>query len=165
MLPMSRRLVLLSGSSPNCPIFFTNRVCFISPILPPGLLAKKTRILVTNRLEFCSGSDLILWMQNGKIAVQGSYEELMKTNEAFRTLMRDQGGDGGGDETKDLSKADLESARAEVRAKAKFAINKETDENQASLIAAETSRQGSLSLQVGFWLSLSCYLPFSARLC
>ena len=47
-----------------------------------GTLKKKTRILVTHAIEFLTLADKIILMDSGRIAAQGSYNDL-KFNEKF----------------------------------------------------------------------------------
>nr|QNH67943.1 ATP-binding cassette transporter subfamily C member 1 X4 [Brachionus plicatilis] len=53
-----------------------------------GLLKEKTRIFVTNSLNFLSNSDEIFLIENGSIIESGSYEDLMEKNGAFSDFMR-----------------------------------------------------------------------------
>ena len=48
-------------------------------------IIEKTLIMVTHRLDTIKNSDIIFFMKDGRIAGQGSYDELMK-NEEFRSL-------------------------------------------------------------------------------
>lgn len=52
-----------------------------------GVLKSKTRVLITNQLQFVSGADHILYMQDGHIEEQGTYDELMEADEGFAQLM------------------------------------------------------------------------------
>ena len=52
-----------------------------------GVLGRKTRVLVTNQLQFVSGADHILYMQDGHIEEQGTYDELIKADQGFAQLM------------------------------------------------------------------------------
>lgn len=52
-----------------------------------GVLGRKTRVLVTNQLQFVSGADHILYMQDGHIEEQGTYDELIKADRGFAQLM------------------------------------------------------------------------------
>ncbi|KAH8823213.1 multidrug resistance-associated ABC transporter [Flagelloscypha sp. PMI_526] len=61
--------------------------CFLS-----GPLAKRTRVLVTHALHVLPHSDHIYMVENGKIAAQGSYEELLSTNTEFSRLVNEYGG-------------------------------------------------------------------------
>lgn len=52
-----------------------------------GELRDKTRILVTNQLQFVSPADIAIFMAGGKIAEIGTYSELMARGEQFAQLM------------------------------------------------------------------------------
>ncbi|KAL5574201.1 hypothetical protein UlMin_023798 [Ulmus minor] len=52
-----------------------------------GILREKTILYVTHQVEFLPAADLILVMQNGKIAQEGTFEELLKQNIGFEVLV------------------------------------------------------------------------------
>lgn len=52
-----------------------------------GVLKDKTRVLVTNQLQFVSGANSVVYMQDGQIRERGTYEELMKSDKGFAQLM------------------------------------------------------------------------------
>ncbi|GAB4862031.1 ATP-binding cassette sub- C member 9 [Ancistrocladus abbreviatus] len=52
-----------------------------------GILKDKTTLYVTHQVEFLPAADLILVMQNGRIAQAGSFEELLKQNIGFEVLV------------------------------------------------------------------------------
>ncbi|KAK9911303.1 hypothetical protein M0R45_035220 [Rubus argutus] len=52
-----------------------------------GILREKTTLYVTHQVEFLPAADLILVMQDGKIAQAGSFEELLKQNIGFEVLV------------------------------------------------------------------------------
>ena len=52
-----------------------------------GALADKTRVLVTNQLQFVSAADTAIFMAGGKIAEIGSYQQLMSRGDSFAQLM------------------------------------------------------------------------------
>jgi len=52
-----------------------------------GVLRNKTRVLVTNQLQFVSGANSVVFMQDGKIQEKGTYDELMKSGQGFAQLM------------------------------------------------------------------------------
>jgi ABC-type multidrug transport system ATPase subunit len=54
-------------------------------------LAGRTRILVTHALHFLPSVDRILVIDNGKIAEEGTYSELVKAGGAFSCLVRQFG--------------------------------------------------------------------------
>lgn len=51
-----------------------------------GVLAGRTRILVTHAIDFIHQADHIIMMKNGEIQAQGSYDEL-QSNEDFSKLL------------------------------------------------------------------------------
>jgi ATP-binding cassette, subfamily C (CFTR/MRP), member 1 len=57
-----------------------------------GLMAKKTRILVTHQLHVLPRADRIFCMHQGKIVEQGTYDELIARGGAFARLIEDYGG-------------------------------------------------------------------------
>nr|QVT92336.1 ABC transporter [Salvia miltiorrhiza] len=52
-----------------------------------GILKDKTILYVTHQVEFLPAADLILVMQNGKIAQSGTFDELLKQNIGFEVLV------------------------------------------------------------------------------
>ncbi|KAK9911291.1 hypothetical protein M0R45_035210 [Rubus argutus] len=52
-----------------------------------GILREKTTLYVTHQVEFLPAADLILVMQDGKIAQAGSFDELLKQNIGFEVLV------------------------------------------------------------------------------
>lgn len=54
-----------------------------------GLWKDRTRIVVTHRLAWLQHYDRIILLDNGRIAANGSYEELERGSEAFRRFMQD----------------------------------------------------------------------------
>nr|XP_027106664.1 putative ABC transporter C family member 15 isoform X2 [Coffea arabica] len=52
-----------------------------------GILKDKTILYVTHQVEFLPAADLILVMQNGRIAQAGSFEELLKHNVGFEVIV------------------------------------------------------------------------------
>ncbi|KAL3646113.1 ATP-binding cassette sub- C member 9 [Castilleja foliolosa] len=52
-----------------------------------GILKDKTILYVTHQVEFLPAADLILVMQNGKIAQAGTFDELLKQNIGFELLV------------------------------------------------------------------------------
>ncbi|XP_031277497.1 putative ABC transporter C family member 15 [Pistacia vera] len=52
-----------------------------------GLLKDKTVLYVTHQVEFLPAADLILVMENGRIAQAGRFEELLKQNIGFEVLV------------------------------------------------------------------------------
>lgn len=57
---------------------FENCIC--------GILQKKTRVLVTHQLQYCSKADHVIVMNEGTILEQGSFQELLNKKEYFYDL-------------------------------------------------------------------------------
>ena len=53
-----------------------------------GALKHMTRVLVTNQLQFVSGSDLVLHVADGRITEAGTYSELIQAGKGFAQLMK-----------------------------------------------------------------------------
>jgi hypothetical protein len=52
-----------------------------------GVLREKTRILVTNQLQFVSAADTAIFMAAGRVAEIGTYSQLMSRGDSFAQLM------------------------------------------------------------------------------
>ena len=59
------------------------RHIFDNVIGPDGLLADKTRIVVTNAVNFLAQVDEILVVKDGEIAERGTYQELLDQQGPF----------------------------------------------------------------------------------
>ncbi|RIB06325.1 ABC transporter [Gigaspora rosea] len=62
-----------------------------------GALAKKTRLLVTHHLHYLPQVDYVIYMEDGKIVEQGTYEKLMKDGKTFSKLIAEYGADNDGE--------------------------------------------------------------------
>lgn len=60
-----------------------------------GLLARRTRIVATNRMEFVRGCDLVVVLSEGKIEAMGSYEEVRSRSQVFQHLLEDHNPEAG----------------------------------------------------------------------
>ncbi|RPB21336.1 hypothetical protein L211DRAFT_828268 [Terfezia boudieri ATCC MYA-4762] len=58
-----------------------------------GLLKGKCRILATHQLHVLERCDRVIWMDAGTVKAIGTYEELMRSEEGFRTLVGEYGGE------------------------------------------------------------------------
>ena len=54
------------------------------------LCADRTSVIIAHRLSTIRDSDLIILLDNGKIAEQGNHEELMKLNGRYAQMYRTQ---------------------------------------------------------------------------
>ncbi len=74
----------------RCEGHFPNLCCFFSwhTHTESGVLAGKTRILVTNDVKYLRHMDSIVVLREGRIAERGTYEELMDNDGAFAEFLR-----------------------------------------------------------------------------
>ena len=56
-----------------------------------------TKFIIAQRISSVQDADMILIMDDGKIAARGTHEELLKTSEMYRELYESQTGQGSGD--------------------------------------------------------------------
>ncbi|KIM34225.1 hypothetical protein M408DRAFT_303315 [Serendipita vermifera MAFF 305830] len=108
---------------------FQNVVC--------GALEGKTRILVTHALHFLPLVDRILVMDNGKIAGEGTYNELIQAGGAFSQLIKQFGAQEDAEVEKDTAEEEVEAA--EVTKKRRAAVQ------GAHHMQAEERNKGSVS--------------------
>ena len=57
-----------------------------------GTIRHKTRLLVTHQLQYAQFADQVLFMQDGRITEQGTFEQLVSNNEGFAQLIASYGG-------------------------------------------------------------------------
>ncbi|XP_055613859.1 multidrug resistance-associated protein 1-like isoform X4 [Uranotaenia lowii] len=103
---------------------------------PSGLLAKKTRVLVTHGITYLPNTNIIYVMKEGEISESGSYQELMDKKGAFAEFLI-QHLQEVGDEEEDIDeiKAQLESsgmANEELKHKLERAISKRSRSGSTS---------------------------------
>ncbi len=60
-------------------------------LLNPDALGNRTRILVTHHLEVTPHADMILVVEGGKIAQQGSYQDLKANDGLFKSMLDEYG--------------------------------------------------------------------------
>lgn len=52
-----------------------------------GEIKNKTRVLVTNQLQFVNAADVVVFMSDGEVAEMGGYSELIAKNGSFAKMM------------------------------------------------------------------------------
>lgn len=106
-----------------------------------GLLAGKTRVLVTHGITYLPKVDNIFVMSYGEITESGTYKELLAKKGAFAEFLVEHIKEARG-ETEDLAeiKAHLESeiGDAEFRAKLQRAVSSSSDRRDSSISTGST---------------------------
>ena len=67
-----------------------------------GLLAKKTRVLVTHGITYLPKTDHIIVMKDGKVSEQGSYDELLNQKGEFANFLLEYMTEIGEDDANDV---------------------------------------------------------------
>ncbi|KAI9348567.1 P-loop containing nucleoside triphosphate hydrolase protein [Obelidium mucronatum] len=120
-----------------------------------GILAAKTRLLVTHQLHHIPASDWVVFLKNGEIAEQGKYTDLIAANGEFAQLMAAYGGETGEDETpveavessKTLAKTDENTKRITSKENASTGESGEPVKHVTQM-QAEVRQSGKISSSV-----------------
>lgn len=119
-----------------------------------GLMARKTRILVTHQLHVLPRADRIFCMHQGKIVERGTYDELMSLGGDFARLVAEYGGkeekkeEEDGDEEDAIESIDDEKRKKpEQKGKALMQIEERATGSVAWGVYAEYARAGG-----GLWV-------------
>jgi ATP-binding cassette, subfamily C (CFTR/MRP), member 1 len=104
-----------------------------------GSLAKKTRVLVTNALQYLPKADQIVVLEDGKVHEIGTYKSLMAKGLDFSKLMKNHGLDGEDDSNDKRKSIDgaaaaaksIEGAKNDDDDEKKVAVNSEAPAAQA----------------------------------
>ncbi|KAH8086808.1 multidrug resistance-associated ABC transporter [Filobasidium floriforme] len=113
-------------------------------ILGQGALGNKTRILVTHHLEVLPDADMILVMEEGRIAQQGTYKELMSRPGLLQSLMAEHGNnqaDHGKTGSEETAIAEKEDSRT-------FKDKPQDATSNTKLIMDEERNTGSISWRI-----------------
>lgn len=112
----------------------------------------KTRILVTHQLHFLPKVDYVIFMKDGAIAEQGTFQTLMKANGEFSAMMKNYGGVVGDNEDEkphDIFDDKVDSAEAMKRIESY--ITGESKQEKRAHMAAEDRTVGTVSKAV-WWI-------------
>lgn len=130
------------------------RALFSDAILGALRNRGKTVILVTHALHFLSQCDYVYTLDNGRIAAQGKYEDLMANTDAFARLMKEFGGEEKHEEEVEEeevamagttpAQADVSDAKMKSEAKQKR-LGAGSGKLEGRLIVAEKRTTGSVS--------------------
>ncbi|KAM4844750.1 ATP-binding cassette sub-family C member 3 [Thomomys bottae] len=111
---------------------------FDQVIGPQGVLAGKTRVLVTHGISFLPQTDVIIVLADGQVSEMGHYSALLQHDGCFANFLRNYTPD---EDQKSLegSRTALEGADEEIRTEDTFSINTVMTDNEP--IVYETRRQ------------------------
>lgn len=120
---------------------------------PKGILASKTRVLVTHGITYLPECDNIFVLKEGEISEEGTYKELLDKKGSFADFLIQHLSEVSEDaENLDEIKAQLESvASEELKAKLERAISttRARSDSQTSLEKGDLSRQNSTASESG----------------
>ncbi|KAI9249020.1 multi drug resistance-associated protein MRP [Sporodiniella umbellata] len=127
------------------------RHIFDHVIGPDGILKNKARLLVTHGIAFLSKTDQVVMLREGKIALKGSYEDLMQQKSELFALMNDYGKKAGTSSSDETTLPEEESLDDDT-ASAEFApseeanlFNRQRMNSNASAMSGLTLRRASLA--------------------
>lgn len=104
-----------------------------------GALKDKTRVLVTHALHFLPLVDRILVMENGVIAEEGTYTELIKTGGSFSHLIKQFGAQ---EDTEEEKKKDNVEEEEEETTKKRKAVQGSQQMQAEERIRGSVSAKG-----------------------
>ncbi|KAI8873555.1 P-loop containing nucleoside triphosphate hydrolase protein [Ramicandelaber brevisporus] len=122
------------------------------------MLQNKTRLLVTHQLHFAKEADRIVYLENGRIAEDGTYDDLMSKNGAFAAAMREHSGDGNdtdadsieasGTAPSAVDKREQEQQHEQQTTAAADGLSKDGDNEKGKLMVSEERETGAVSFKV-----------------
>ena len=109
-----------------------------------GDLKNKTRLLVTHQLRYLNQVDYVIYLKDGEVAEQGTFNELMAKDKEFAHMMKEYGGQNDQDEVVELVKETktLEEAKSKIVDETKVA---------KQLMTQEERTTGSISSDIFFY--------------
>ncbi|KAK3825331.1 MAG: ATP-binding cassette transporter 1 [Benniella sp.] len=136
------------------------RAIFEKVFGPKGLLAGKTRILVTHQIQYLAQSTSILMLRDGRMVEQGNFQDLMKRKADVYQLVtefgKDKHDDHEGGASSEQSPGDTTEPTEQPIDGDKNAKKKDTKNN---IIAEEETQQGSVNKAVYWAYAKACSLP------
>ncbi|XP_043365328.1 multidrug resistance-associated protein 1-like isoform X2 [Dermochelys coriacea] len=145
---------------------------------PSGLLKTKTRILVTHNLTLLPQTDVIIVMEDGRIAHMGTYQELLSERANFAELLEVFSAENKSEETPQMKMSSLkrESQKGNTLPQKELLGHKNSssfEQTKAFSMKKENVATGSMSMSVilkylrafgwlWVWLTLAAYLGQNA---
>jgi ATP-binding cassette subfamily C (CFTR/MRP) protein 1 len=114
-----------------------------------GFLKGKTRLLVTNQIQFISQADRIMIMKDGRIDAIGTYDELLKTCDSFRDLISKQVSEGMESKSEHAEQGEhSDTAKKTAKTDNPKREDKSSTKSNAMLIVKEEREVGHVSFRV-----------------
>ncbi|XP_039376109.1 multidrug resistance-associated protein 1-like isoform X3 [Mauremys reevesii] len=145
---------------------------------PSGLLKNKTRILVTHNLTLLPQTDVIIVMEDGRIAHMGTYQELLSERANFAELLQVFSAENKSEETPQMKMSSLkrESQKGNTLPQKELLRHKDSssfEQTKAFSMKKENVATGSMTMSVilkylqafgwvWVWLTLAAYLGQNA---
>ncbi|MDP2439862.1 MAG: ABC transporter transmembrane domain-containing protein, partial [archaeon] len=110
-------------------------------------LSGKTRILVTHQLFTLPSADLVVFMEDGRIAEMGTFQDLMQRGQGFAELIQNNSIESSSSNEVDEAFIGSSSSSSSLISSSSLELEKKRDEN-ADLIMAEERTTGRVELAV-----------------
>jgi len=125
---------------------------FDKVIGPRGVMANKTRVLVTHGVTFLPQTDHIIVLKNGRISEQGSYQQLVQQKGQFADFLAEYMAEGVEEEETEEVTIDKEKPQKQISQQISVKEVKEVKETKkntgTTLIEKENAETGSVKLGV-----------------
>ena len=135
---------------------------FDSVIGPKGMLKDKTRLFVTNSLNFLPQVDKIIMIENGALIETGTYEKLLSQNGIFTEFMRGflEANETSQEFIMNIAETQMEENKVNIDQSVSI-TNAPTQKTQRKLIEKEKVESGSVKFSTIFEYLKACRLWLS----
>ena len=114
-----------------------------------GLMKEKTRILVTNQLQFLRFCDSIVALDHGRVSEQGTFEEISKNDGEVARLLQELKQNGKKSKSSADSNEENTTATETKDIQSKYtSVQKEKKDGKGGLVTEEERNLGAVSLKV-----------------
>ncbi|XP_014689382.3 ATP-binding cassette sub-family C member 3 isoform X1 [Equus asinus] len=114
---------------------------FDQVIGPEGVLAGKTRVLVTHGISFLPQTDFIIVLADGRVSEVGTYTALLQRNDSFANFLRNYTLDDNGEHLEEDSRAALETVDDEEMLLIEDTLSSHTDMMENEPVMYEVQKQ------------------------
>ncbi|BBN10413.1 hypothetical protein Mp_5g03360 [Marchantia polymorpha subsp. ruderalis] len=131
-----------------------------------GFLSDKTRIFITNQLQYVPSVDHIMVLEEGAVAEQGAFEDLVLQDGEFSRLMKESGIQKGEEETEEETSDTMSplcwgGGERKTLRRTKYRARASTYSGKGLLVQDEHRIRGTLQLSVfkNYWTEASWIMP------